>query len=486
MGNAIIPTTLSWQDLFALSPLLILLGATLVLLTIEAWSSAVARRCSLAITVLALALAIWATLYAPASESALLTPWLSFDPLSKILTLIFLTVGIVASLLSAAFFERFQATHGEYYFLLLAALFGLLLISYAADFLTLFLGIETLSISLYVLCGYMKQWQLSHESAMKYFLLGSMAAAILLYGIALIYGAMGTTRLDLLQTAYHGLTEDADKALFLAGIGFVTIGLAFEAAIVPFHLWAPDVYDGAPNPVTAFMAVGTKIGAFAALARVFLIFLPDFDGLWNQAVAWMAYPTLIFANLVAMRQTFLRRFFAYSGISHAGFLLLPLAAGGPEALPAMLLYLIVYGLATFGCFAVLSYLDQNSSGVQIRDLYGLFRRSPWLAVLLTVCLLTLAGIPPTVGFIAKFYLFAVTLKAGYYGLVVVGLLTTVLSAYYYLRMAIVMFSEAPDTLDSPSHSKYASLAGGLMALAIVALSIYPAPLVGWLAQSLGR
>jgi NADH-quinone oxidoreductase subunit N len=482
MGANIMNATLTLNDLCAMSPLLILLVATLLVLIIESASSHVARRVSLPITIGALLLGLSISCQTPPGPDSLLTPWLRFDALSHTFATLFLGIGIVAALLSAAFFERFPATHGEYYFLLLSALFGLVLIGFAADFLTLFLGIETLSISLYVLCGYMKSWSRSHEASMKYFILGSLAAAILLYGIALIYGAVGTTRLDALASAYQGLVAESDRALFLAGVALVTLGLAFEAAIVPFHLWAPDVYDGAPTPVTAFMAVGTKVGAFVALTRVFLIALPDFDPRWNQGVALLAYPTLILANLIAIRQDFLRRFFAYSGISHAGFLLLPFAAGGPDALPALLFYLVVYGFATFGCFAILAFLDRTSSGVQLHDLQGLFKRAPGLATLLTLCLLTLAGIPPTVGFFAKLNIFKVALQAGYYGLVTVGLLTTIVSAYYYLRMVMVMLGEAPDAAVTVERSWFATIAGVLVGVAIVGLSIYPAPLLAWLQQ----
>ena len=214
----------------------------------------------------------------------------------------------------------------------------------------------------------------------------------------------------------------------------MTLGLAFKAAIVPFHVWAPDVYDGAPMPVTAFMAVGTKAGAFAAFTRVFLVALPQFDPLWNQGMAWLAIITMVYANIVALRQVQLRRFFAYSGISHAGFLLIPLIADTSDAPAALAFYLVVYAIATLGSFAILAFLDKDSHGVFLRDLQGFFYRSPFLAAIFTLCLLTLAGIPPTAGFFAKFYLFKIAFQSGYYTLVIVGLLTTILSAFYYVRI----------------------------------------------------
>lgn len=473
--------TLNLADITALSPLLIVLAAALIVLLIESFAESAAKIYSSWITLAAFAIAIIAVFYSPGSDNTLLTPWLRFDPLAKLFTIFFLTIGFASTLLSSSFFQRFEATHGEYYFLLLSAVFGLILIGDAADFLTLFLGLETLSIALYILCGYMKKWKISHEASIKYFLMGSLAAAFLLYGIALIYGATGTTRFEELLSKYQGLATAPEKTLFLSGIALVTLGLAFKATIVPFHVWAPDVYDGAPTPVTAFMAVGTKVGAFAAFVRVFLVALPQFDVLWNQAIELLAFPTLIYANYVALRQTQLRRFFAYSGISHAGFLLIPLAAGGPEALPALMFYLIVYALATLGSFAVLAFIDQRSEGVVLHDLYGLFRRAPLLAGVLALCLLTLAGIPPTVGFFAKFYIFKVAFQAGYYALVIVGLLTTILSAYYYLRIVTVMLSEAPAEASAPQRTWPAAVVGLVSIAAIIILSCFPGPLMNLLA-----
>lgn len=468
--------TLDLVDLAALSPLLILLGSGLLMLLLESFGGPIIKKSMLYVMLGTVALGLGAAYYAPHSTNPLLTPWIKFDPLARFFTVFFLAVGAASMLLSMPFLKRFGASSGEYFFLFNSSLFGLVLVGAAGDLLTLFMGIETLSISLYVLCGYMKQWKISHEAALKYFLMGALGAAFLLYGIALIYGAIGTTRLDALMAGYQHLDAASSRALFLAGTALVTVGLAFKAAIVPFHVWAPDAYDGASTPVTALMAVGTKAGAFAAFIQIFVESLPQFNLLWNEGIAFLAYPTLIYANIVALRQIQLRRFFAYSGISHAGFLLIPLAAGTPDALSALLFYLVIYALATMGAFAVLSVLDQRSEGVMLEDMHGLFRRAPWLAGLFVLCLLTLGGIPPTAGFFAKFYVFKVAFEAGYYGLVIVGLLTTILSAYYYMRIAAVMFSRSPDDLQPPERSCPAALVGVVSFVAIVVLSFYPAPL----------
>lgn len=472
--------TLRSVDFAALSPLLILLAAALIVLLIEAFAGSKGKKNSLYVTAGGFLLAFIAAFLAPASDNPLLTPWLEFDPFTRFFTGLFLAIGLASTLLTVSFFQRFEASQGEYGFLLLSAVFGLILIGAAADFLTLFLGLETLSIALYVLCGYMKKWEVTSESAIKYFITGSLATAFLLYGIALTYGAVGTTHFKGLLEAYQGLHGTSYQSLFLGGIALVTLGLAFKAAIVPFHAWAPDAYDGAPNPVTAFMAVGIKVGAFAAFSRVFLFALPRFDPLWNEVVAWLAMATMIYANIVALRQVQLRRFFAYSGISHAGFLLIPLVASNAESLPALEFYLVIYSLATLGGFAVLAILDHQSKGVFLNDLQGLFRRSPWLAGIFALCLLTLAGIPPTAGFFAKFYVFKAAFQAGYYSLVIVGLLTTILAVFYYLRIVSIMFAEAPAEKAPPLPSWPAAVVGGVAFAAIVIFSCYPEPLMALL------
>lgn len=477
--------TLDLIDIAALSPLFILLLGALGVLLLEIFTPESKNPSTFYLTLITLVLAFYATLIGSSSANPLLTPWIRFDWLAYFFTLLFLSIGFCCTLLTSPFFRQFEATRGEYYFLLLSAVFGLILIGASADFLTLFIGLETLSIALYVWCSYMKKWEHSNEASLKYFLMGSMASAFLLYGIAFIYGALGTTHFDSLLASYRSLNPGSHQTFFLTGIALVTLGLMFKAAVVPFHVWAPDVYDGAPTPVTAFMAVGTKAGAFAALIRVFMQALPQFDPLWSQEVAWMAYPTLIYANLVALRQTQLRRFFAYSGISHAGFMLIPFVANTPDALSSLLFYLVVYVAATLGCFAVLGVLDKRINGVMFNDLQGLFYRSPFLAGVFSLCLLTLAGVPPTAGFFAKFYVFKVAFEAGYYGLVIVGLLTTILAVFYYLRIIAIMLSEAHEEGSEPIYSWAAACVGMMALLIIAALSVYPAPFLAFLAISKG-
>lgn len=461
-------TFLSVNDFLAITPILILLAGSIAMILTESFASISAKKVFGPLTIAFLITALISNWLAPVSTNPLLTDWLRFDSLATIFTTLFIITGIASTLLAMTFFKQFESSNGEYYFFLLAAILGLIFIGMSADFLTLFLGLETLSLALYVLCGYMKEWKLSHEAAMKYFLIGALAAALLLYGIALIYGAIGSTSFTLLLKHYQNITDPHQTTLFLSGIAFITAGIAFKAAVVPFHSWAPDVYDGAPTPVTAFMSVGTKIGAFAALAIIFLIALPQFHPLWNQGISILAYITMIYANIVALKQNHLRRFFAYSGISHSGFLLMAFVANTPDSIPALIFYLSIYSAATLGSFAVIAMLDKDSEGVTLKDLTGLFHTSPYLASLLILCLLTLAGLPPTAGFFAKFFLFKIAFQAGYYGLVIVGLLTTILSVFYYARIVAMMLSPSTEYCNKPQFS-WSAITLGTTACAFILL-----------------
>lgn len=459
---------LTTVDYAALSPFLILLFGCLALLIMESISGQYAKKYSFWVTLVFLIAALIAVYLAPATSNPLIANWLQFDSTGRIFSFLFLAIGISTALLSQSFFNRFEAPHGEYFFLLIASVFGLLLIAYASDFLTLFLGIETLSMALYIWCGYMKHWEISNEASLKYFLMGAIAAAFFLYGIALLYGAFGTTQFAALKQF-----ATANQTLFYSGIAFLTLGLAFKAAIVPFHIWAPDVYCGAPTPVTAFMAVGTKAGAFAALFRIFLSALPHFDPRFNELLSILALITLVFANYVALRQENLRRFFAYSGISHAGFLLFPFVANTVQSPDALLFYLLIYTCATLGAFAVLTFLDDKPAGVMLEDLKGLYYRSPLLACFLAIFLMTLGGMPPTAGFFAKFFIFKNAFEAGYYALVIVGLLVAILSAYYYFRIASAMFKTDEKGAVPLGRMVPAFLVGLAAFAAIVMLSLFP-------------
>lgn len=453
-------------DFAALSPLLILFTGSMLVLLFESFFSSASKKYGHFVTLAILLLAGYAALYAPASENPLIAPWLRFDATAHFFNLLFIAIGIAVVLISPNF-------HGEYFFLLLSSLTGLLLIGSSNDFLTLFLGIEALSIPLYILCGFIKKREISHESAVKYFLTGALATAFLVYGIALVYGAIGTTTFEGLLAKYQALSNTQDHSLFLGGIALITLSLLFKATIAPFHQWAPDVYAGAPTSVTAFMAVATKAGAFAALIRIFMEALPLFDARFNEVISWFAILTLIYANFVTLKQVQMRRFFAYSGIAQAGLMLIPLVVGTESAKEALLFYLVVYAIATLGCFAVLTALDERQEGVRLQDLRGLMKRSPLLCTFFSFCLLTLAGIPPTVGFLAKFLILKEAFEAHYYVLVTVALISSILSIYYYLRPIAIMIGSHPEYGSIKTKHWPNRLVGFAACLLIALLSLFP-------------
>jgi NADH-quinone oxidoreductase subunit N len=360
-----------------------------------------------------------------------------------------LSAASLGIIFSPAYLKRLKLVHqGEYYALFLAATLGMMLLAAATSFMTLFLGLETLSLALYILCGFVTRRQSSQEAGMKYFLLSSFASAFLLYGVALIYGATGTTRFGARGTsAFPGVLQflqahPQSTTLLLIGIGLLTVGFAFKVSAIPFQMWTPDVYEGAPAPVTAFMSVGTKAAALVAFARVFAVVLEPVAADW-QAVVWaLAVLTMVGGNLLALVQRNAKRLLAYSSVAHAGYLLIGVVVGGATGLAAILFYLLCYAFLNAGAFGALSALERlDNSGCDREDLRGLWFRRPWLAGFLALFLLGLAGFPPMAGFAAKYYLFFAALQGGHPELLLIGVLTSVLGMYYYLRLIAAMFME---------------------------------------------
>jgi NADH-quinone oxidoreductase subunit N len=388
-----------------------------------------------------------------------------------------LVVGYAAALVvlvSMDYLPRAGVESGEYYALVLFASAGMLLLASAADLVVVFLALELMSLSLYVLAGLFRQRREAGEASMKYFLLGVFASAFLLYGIALLYGAAGSTRVDRIAAAAAAAPHDP---LVLLGLGLVLVGFGFKISSVPFHMWAPDVYQGAPTSVTAFIATGSKAAAFAALLRVLL------GGLRPAqpevlALLWaLAALTMTLGNVVALVQSNLKRLLAYSSIAHVGYMLVGVVAGGPAGAGAVLFYLLAYTFTTAGAFGVVALCQRSGEeAVDIRDYAGLARRHPGLALALAVFLLSLVGIPPLAGFVGKVYLFGAAVQAGYVGLAVLAGLNSAVAAYYYLRVVVSMYMEEPAGAGA---SLAGSLAGGLalgVALAgVVLLGIAPGP-----------
>lgn len=389
------------------------------------------------------------------------------------------TSTALALLLSAGYVRRQGTEVGEYYVLMLFAAVGMMLMAAALDLLVVFLGLELMSLCLYVLAGFFRDRPESHESALKYFLLGAFASGFFLYGVALLYGATGTTSLPGLAAAVAEGPPGRDW-MVLGGLALLLVGLGFKTSTVPFHQWAPDVYQGAPTAVTALIATGSKAGAFAALVRV-LDGLPGLQPDWSALLWGLAVLTMTVGNVVALVQGHVKRLLAYSSVAHVGYILVGLTVGVDAGGAAVLYYLLVYALATTGAFGVVLLLERAGpdgvarEAVELDAYAGLGSRHPVLALALTLFLLSLIGMPPTAGFVGKLALFSAAVERGYVGLTVVAVLNSVVAAYYYLRLIVFMYMRDPEGPEVRARlSPAAGLSLAVAAWGTVYLGVLPA------------
>ncbi|MEO7719618.1 MAG: NADH-quinone oxidoreductase subunit N [Capsulimonas sp.] len=392
------------------------------------------------------------------------------DDFAVLFQIILLVVAFLSIFLSERYIQIKGINYGEYYALLLFSTSGAMLMATSRELITIFVGLEVLSIALYILAGFARTEARSEESAMKYFLLGAFSSGFFLYGIALLYGGTGTTRLDSMPS------ESLQSIYSIAGMALLLVGLGFKAAIVPFHSWTPDVYEGAPTSVTAFMSAGAKAGAFAALIRVAVAFLPIsayfHDVLWVLAVL-----TMIVGNIIAVQQTNIKRMLAYSSIAHAGYILVGLIAQNQDGRAGVVFYVLSYTFMNLGAFGILILLARRGDELtQIKDLEGLSQRQPLAAALMAIFMLSLAGIPPTAGFIGKFFLFQGAIEAHEIWLACIGLLASVIGVFYYLWVIARMFFK-PATREFPANiwnsNPLASFAVIVCAFMSLALGLAP-------------
>ena len=393
--------------------------------------------------------------------------------------------SLLCCALAIAYLDAMRINHGEYYALLLFATAGMMLMVGAVDLLAVFLGIELMSIPIYVMAGFDRGKLRSNESAMKYFLIGAFASALLLYGMALLYGVSGGTSFEAIRAAF-----DPGNPLTLAGVGLVVVGFGFKIASVPFHQWAPDVYEGAPSSVTAFMSVTVKLAAFAALIRFLLLSLDPMGELLGNVFWVMALLTLVVGNVMALIQNNVKRLLAYSSIAHAGYLLIGLVPGSAQGYSAVVFYLFVYAFMNLGAFAILVALTQRGEECErVESFAGLARSRPGLAALMTLFMLSLAGIPGTAGFIGKWMIFSSAVDAGQLPLAIVGVLMSVVSVYYYLRIPVLMYMREPADENMPQELATGEfLVLALCGFAILYLGIFPNspdfPLMDWARESI--
>jgi NADH-quinone oxidoreductase subunit N len=467
-------------DLRPVAPAAIVAVTGLAVLLAQAFTPKGKRSPSVALSLAGLAAAFAAVLLLATGpgRGAVMAGALAADDLSLFLQALVLGIAAASVLLSPSYLRTNGMERGEYYALLLFSVVGMLGLVSSLELVSLFVALEIMSIALYGMAGMDRRRAESQESALKYFVTGAFASAFLLYGIALLYGVSGSTALDKVERAVAALSSPS-SSLALLGAAMLLVGFGFKVASVPFHMWVPDVYEGAPTPATAFMSAGVKAAAFGALLRVFDSALPALASQWQPLVAALAIATMIVGNLGALAQPNLKRMLAYSSVAHAGYLLTGLVAAPVLAGEAMLFYLVAYAAANLGAFGTIAALTREGrEPLSLRDVAGLSERRPALAAALAVFLISLTGIPVTAGFVGKFYVFGAAVAAGWVVLALVGVVMSVVSAYYYLRVVVVMYMREPAGEDTWSPvSPPAAFALAVSAALTLVLGVWPAPVL---------
>ncbi|HOJ60413.1 MAG TPA: NADH-quinone oxidoreductase subunit N [bacterium] len=462
--------------LMAVSPQAVLLITALVILCLDLLGKKI-EKINITLTALTGVVAAYAcTQGLSASDEAVFAGMVWRDGWSIYLDQLFLAGTALIVLLSHWYAERQQMdAYGEFTVLMLFATLGMMVVSISADLVTVFIGIELLSICLYVLTGFNKSSLASGEAAVKYFLLGAFSTGFFVYGLAFLFGVCHTTNLGAIGQA---AAMEEGTPLLVLGFALVLAGLGFKISLVPFHMWAPDVYQGAPTPVTAWIAAGSKIAGFAALARIFS--LPDLSfaplgELWAEGIWLLSLATMIVGNAGALVQNDIKRLLAYSSVAHGGYLAMAFTARNTVGLEALFFYLAAYLFMTIGAFGIVMLARRNGEECcSLADFSGLAHQHPMLGALMAVFLFSLAGMPFTAGFVGKLWLFGAAIQAEYYVLAVTGILTTLLSFYYYLRVIVYMYMREPESgtvFDPPAASGV--IATGMAALGIVVLGVFP-------------
>lgn len=472
--------------LFALSPLLVVAAGALLLMLAEALSKnkgGLAFGAALVFFAgLCASIGVWLDGVSGVDNSAL-APWLVVDHFTIFFDGMLCLGGMIAALLAGGYLPEHDLERGEFYNLMLFATFGAMMLAAAGDVLIVFLGLETMSIGAYALTAFRRTSPRSAEGALKYFLLGAFAAALLLFGFALLYGATGHT--DLAGIGEAVARGTSRTPMVIVAMLLVLVGLAFKISAVPFHMWTPDAYEGAPTPATTYMAAVVKTGGFAMLLRVLLTCFGDKANMswssgWPVALAWIAVLTMTVANLVAGQQESVKRMLAYSSIAHAGYLLVGVVAtmrGTQQATASVIFYLLTYTVSTAGAFGALILCGRRGAeAVSYEDLAGIGRRHPAAALAFSLFLVSLAGIPPTAGFFGKWFIFRAAIDSGFYALTIIAFINSVIGVYYYLRVLVFMYMREPAAgapFATPMRSRYVDAALLISAALVLLLGIVP-------------
>ena len=396
------------------------------------------------------------------------------DNFALFINIVLCLIGVLTMLFSHETVERDEIPAGEYYAVTLFGLCGMMMMAAATDLLVIFVALEILSLAVYVLTGIRRASAAGAEAAFKYFLLGSFSSAFFLYGIAFAFALSGSTRLEEISVALSSQTGGAPPTLALLAIGLLVVGFCFKISAVPFHMWTPDAYEGAPTIVTAFMSTGVKAAAFAAFARVFLSTLEPFQAQWIPVLSAIAVATMILGTVVGVVQTNIKRMLAYSSIAHAGYLMLGIIAANSTGKAAVLFYLLTYAVSNLGAMGIVALLGSaQHQHDQLRDFAGLYKSRPGLAALMTIFLLSLGGFPPLAGFIGKWYIFVAAVQEGHYTLAIIGVLTSVVSVFFYLRIVVMMYMTEGVEVVRPRLPATAVAGLALATIAVFYLGVLP-------------
>jgi NADH-quinone oxidoreductase subunit N len=413
------------------------------------------------------------------------------DNFGLFVTIVLAIVGVLTIMFSSQVIERDGLPGGEYYSLVLFSIVGMIMMATATDLLVIFVALEILSLAVYVLTAIRRDHMPGTEAAFKYFLLGAFSSAFFLYGIAFTYGVTGSTRLAAVGS-FLSAQSMTDNPMILLALGLLLVGFAFKISAVPFHMWTPDAYEGAPAIVTGFMSTGVKAAAFAAFVRVFLSSFEPFRDMsaagpgWAPIVAVLAAATMILGTVVGVAQGNLKRMLAYSSIAHGGYLLVGLVAANQVGKAAILFYLLAYSVTNLAAFGVIAMLgSRDRANDSLRDYSGLWHTNPGLAALMTVCLLSLGGLPPTAGFIGKWYIFQAAVSSGYYWLAIIGVLTSVVSVFFYLRVVVMMYMAEREGAPEPARVTGFGMAALALSIAVIFyLGILPTPILDFAGKSI--
>lgn len=472
---------LTSADYATIWPLLFLSVWTCVLLLVDLFIPKERKGITALLSVLGLALTLGFTLTQIGDGFTAFEGMVVIDGFAVFVNALLLLTGILGIALAYGYVKRMGLERGEYYTLLLFSVTGMMLMAQAADLIVVFLALELLSIPLYVLAAFARPRVDSEEAGLKYFLLGAFATGFVVFGTALVFGATESTKLTAIVDAASG--ADSNGLLLSIGAALILVGFGFKVAAVPFHMWTPDVYQGAPSAVTAFMSSGAKIAGFAALLRVFATAFPSISVDMTDILWVMAALTMALGNVIAIAQTNIKRLLAYSSIAQAGYILMAFVPyGNPDVAPvsiaAGLFYLVAYAITNFGAWGVVIALEKSEGrGLELADYAGLARKHPLLAAAMAVFMLSLIGLPPTLGLVGKIYLFRAVIDGGFYGLAIIGVLTSLVSAYYYLRVVVIMYMRDGDP--QTQREPFLDFTTITTAVATVVLSLVPQFLFAW-------